>query len=74
MDDPEDRPTVADLMQHKFLQELSNDYEYKNFRIKTDFIPSRLFKTKKNNTDRHLMPKKLFDKTHSNHRFNVKGF
>lgn len=63
MDDPEDRPTVADLMQHKFLQEFSNDYEYKNFRIKTDFIPSRLFKTKKNNTDRNLMPKKLFDKT-----------
>lgn len=61
MDDPEDRPTVSSLMHHKFLSEASNDYEYKAFWIKTDFIPSRLFKTKKNNTGRNLIPKTLFE-------------
>lgn len=68
MDDPEDRPSLNDLMQHKFLLEISNDYEYKNFRINTDFIPSRLFKTKKNTSEKPLVSKKLFPKSNLSHQ------
>jgi len=39
MDDPEDRPSVLNLMTHKFLTENQSDDDLKFLKIQTDFIP-----------------------------------
>ena len=62
MDDPEDRPTVEELMTHKFFTEVNNEDDLKSFKINTEFINSRLYQTQKSRTDKDMLSNKFLHK------------